>query len=137
DRIRSIRVDFFFSSRRRHTRWPRDWSSDVCSSDLGDASTLERTYAPLGGVPQRTRDEHTFAVTFNHLGGKSFDLGLAALLVITVAGQVAFSIRVSTLLEPARFIVRIEGFSGRFARLGRGSLDQAAISFVCLRGEAF
>src|SRR5439155_2810885 len=24
-----------FSSRRRHTRWPRDWSSDVCSSDLG------------------------------------------------------------------------------------------------------
>src|SRR5690625_1522811 len=27
---------FFFSSRRRHTRWPRDWSSDVCSSDLQD-----------------------------------------------------------------------------------------------------
>src|SRR5690625_4247924 len=25
---------FFSSSRRRHTRWPRDWSSDVCSSDL-------------------------------------------------------------------------------------------------------
>src|SRR5690625_584486 len=25
---------FCFSSRRRHTRWPRDWSSDVCSSDL-------------------------------------------------------------------------------------------------------
>src|SRR5207253_5732131 len=24
------------SSRRRHTRWPRDWSSDVCSSDLFD-----------------------------------------------------------------------------------------------------
>src|SRR5690625_7008630 len=27
-------VFLFFSSRRRHTRWPRDWSSDVCSSDL-------------------------------------------------------------------------------------------------------
>src|SRR6266508_4932125 len=27
-------VFFFLSSRRRHTRWPRDWSSDVCSSDL-------------------------------------------------------------------------------------------------------
>src|SRR5687768_2931918 len=26
---------FFFSSRRRHTRCSRDWSSDVCSSDLG------------------------------------------------------------------------------------------------------
>src|SRR5690349_21906215 len=28
---------FFFSSRRRHTRSLRDWSSDVCSSDLGPA----------------------------------------------------------------------------------------------------
>src|SRR5689334_24284116 len=27
-------VLFFFSSRRRHTRWNCDWSSDVCSSDL-------------------------------------------------------------------------------------------------------
>src|SRR5436305_1955809 len=29
---------FFFSSRRRHTRCGRDWSSDVCSSDLGEAN---------------------------------------------------------------------------------------------------
>src|SRR5690606_40042001 len=28
---------FFFSSRSRHTRFSRDWSSDVCSSDLYDA----------------------------------------------------------------------------------------------------
>src|SRR3712207_9291736 len=28
------RLVFFFSSRRRHTRYWRDWSSDVCSSDL-------------------------------------------------------------------------------------------------------
>src|SRR6267378_6266154 len=32
----TLRVpSFFFSSRRRHTRSLRDWSSDVCSSDLG------------------------------------------------------------------------------------------------------
>src|SRR6266511_1172481 len=30
----SIDGCFFFSSRRRHTRFSRDWSSDVCSSDL-------------------------------------------------------------------------------------------------------
>src|SRR5690554_7269463 len=29
-----VNVFFFFSSRRRHTRCGRDWSSDVCSSDL-------------------------------------------------------------------------------------------------------
>src|SRR5689334_24820744 len=31
---------FFFSSRRRHTRWNCDWSSDVCSSDLRAARAL-------------------------------------------------------------------------------------------------
>src|SRR2546422_3152778 len=33
-----IRFFFFFSSRRRHTRCSRDWSSDVCSSDLPGSS---------------------------------------------------------------------------------------------------
>src|SRR3989475_12113265 len=34
---------FFFSSRRRHTRFDCDWSSDVCSSDLGStARTVEK-----------------------------------------------------------------------------------------------
>src|SRR6266508_1621134 len=39
---------FFFSSRRRHTRWPRDWSSDVCSSDLScpGRASIESTLAP-------------------------------------------------------------------------------------------
>src|SRR5580765_8743948 len=32
---------FFFSSRRRHTRWTGDWSSDVCSSDLPAYSRSE------------------------------------------------------------------------------------------------
>src|SRR3712207_7737435 len=32
--LHSYLVFFFFSSRRRHTRYWRDWSSDVCSSDL-------------------------------------------------------------------------------------------------------
>src|SRR3712207_7343733 len=36
---------FFFSSRRRHTRYWRDWSSDVCSSDL--FITLEDLYSSI------------------------------------------------------------------------------------------
>src|SRR3712207_7996143 len=32
---------FFFSSRRRHTRYWRDWSSDVCSSDLKKGQTIK------------------------------------------------------------------------------------------------
>src|SRR5437879_8322898 len=33
---------FFFSSRRRHTRYIGDWSSDVCSSDLSSTPTLRK-----------------------------------------------------------------------------------------------
>src|SRR6266496_5706983 len=35
-----LRFFFFFSSRRRHTRSLRDWSSDVCSSDLAPGNPL-------------------------------------------------------------------------------------------------
>src|SRR5690606_40884518 len=37
---------FFFSSRRRHTRFSRDWSSDVCSSDLVPAGSEARLVEP-------------------------------------------------------------------------------------------
>src|SRR2546421_9611700 len=36
---------FFFSSRRRHTRSDRDWSSDVCSSDLATGVSSEKLTA--------------------------------------------------------------------------------------------
>src|SRR5690625_6265862 len=44
----------FVSSRRRHTRWPRDWSSDVCSSDLpkdpnDDKNVIVEIRAAAGG----------------------------------------------------------------------------------------
>src|SRR3712207_8673391 len=42
-------VYVFFSSRRRHTRYWRDWSSDVCSSDLAlVADHLQRLYDVSG-----------------------------------------------------------------------------------------
>src|SRR2546422_6871206 len=58
---------FFFSSRRRHTRCSRDWSSDVCSSDLANRSKCSGspasspdttlTLSPAGGrTNTRTND---------------------------------------------------------------------------------
>src|SRR5256886_12719078 len=49
---------FFFSSRRRHTRFDCDWSSDVCSSDLRSALGLSvfRVYCFLAD-PKRTVPE--------------------------------------------------------------------------------
>src|SRR5207253_10587561 len=53
---------FFFSSRRRHTRWPRDWSSDVCSSDLAPGARVDRLAAGElrnRRVERRARHAHT------------------------------------------------------------------------------
>src|SRR5437899_12579526 len=52
--------DFFFSSRRRHTRCLSDWSSDVCSSDLfaiADAMTDPHTRRLLGNPHALERSE--------------------------------------------------------------------------------
>src|SRR2546426_11498958 len=58
------RVFFFFSSRRRHTRLQGDWSSDVCSSDLGvmDTAKVERVYT-------------SYARVYDHIFGKIFHDG--------------------------------------------------------------
>src|SRR3989440_13082528 len=42
-------VLFFFSSRRRHTRSDRDWSSDVCSSDLQVIAACGPNFSVLSG----------------------------------------------------------------------------------------
>src|SRR5271163_2578913 len=45
---------FFFSSRRRHTRSDRDWSSDVCSSDLW-TGRRQRHFAEIGREAHKVR----------------------------------------------------------------------------------
>src|SRR3989440_3932337 len=55
---------FFFSSRRRHTRSDRDWSSDVCSSDLPLArDRLRRT---LSGTACPWSPDFPLRSTFRH-----------------------------------------------------------------------
>src|SRR3712207_7480594 len=51
---------FFFSSRRRHTRYWRDWSSDVCSSDLALAwlvEEMEQRYQDMRATGVRHIDD--------------------------------------------------------------------------------
>src|SRR5690554_7395796 len=45
---------FFFSSRRRHTRCGRDWSSDVCSSDLKVVLKISLPRSLTSGLPLNT-----------------------------------------------------------------------------------
>src|SRR5580692_8757679 len=49
---------FFFSSRRRHTRFDCDWSSDVCSSDL--FTQVKRKWIPSDGLSRYRRGLYTY-----------------------------------------------------------------------------
>src|SRR2546429_684499 len=68
---------FFFSSRRRHTRCSRDWSSDVCSSDLIAPATAQTA------ARQHTRCKHLAPTDLNRLAGRA-NRNLAAILCLTL-----------------------------------------------------
>src|SRR5206468_5154484 len=74
---------FFFSSRRRHTRSDRDWSSDVCSSDLHDIED-RMTALALQDVHRKLHAAEIFIVRKNTFeervpGQTGIDLGLDVL----------------------------------------------------------
>src|SRR3989449_9124599 len=81
---------FFFSSRRRHTRCSRDWSSDVCSSDLHRGShRVERrrvAVSPMDFTEQQI-ERYSRHIILPDVGGKGQKkLAAARVLVIGAGG---------------------------------------------------
>src|SRR5438445_12937768 len=66
---------FFFSSRRRHTRYWRDWSSDVCSSDLFNNYYNEPNQPAVSAAPGDTPDPSYDPKRANSLNGAVADPG--------------------------------------------------------------
>src|SRR5690606_40309240 len=58
---------FFFSSRRRHTRFSRDWSSDVCSSDLVAAGDKNITITSTHTTPYTSHNMRDCAASITWL----------------------------------------------------------------------
>src|SRR2546430_12640051 len=77
---------FFFSSRRRHTRFDCDWSSDVCSSDLLIPSMANQP-KDRHVLAAAVRAEAEIIVTYNK---KDFPAGALAPYSISAQGPSAF-----------------------------------------------
>src|SRR6266702_6946247 len=91
-------IFFFFSSRRRHTSWPRDWISDVCSSDLKDRAVT----AAIASIPEDawTTIRYPRAVFDDQLGQWVSDAEVAEIPFT------AFASKPKTRQVTARLIVR-------------------------------
>src|SRR5690625_5551737 len=80
-----------FSSRRRHTRWPRDWSSDVCSSDLSALA-----FVPLLQPEWRVPGWHWIAFSLTVVAAGVFALPVHAAAVRRLSrGLMTFQVGVS------------------------------------------
>src|SRR5207249_2394807 len=76
---------FFFSSRRRHTRSKRDWSSDVCSSDLRSVSATRCRLCARGCAKRNIGSCRTLCGSWRH------GLPTALLSVSDKTGLAAFA----------------------------------------------
>src|SRR5689334_25257427 len=67
-------LHFFFSGRRRHTRWNCDWSSDVCSSDLAFHVGEPETHGLGQRAQARQRRQRAGVVAEQHRRGVDHQL---------------------------------------------------------------
>src|SRR5947209_10502027 len=98
-----VRVGFFFSSRRRHTRYWRDWSSDVCSSDLISSPTITGTptgsaTTGTGNVVLATSPTITTPTLSGALGG-NLDLGTTNATLFEIANDTTTGTAVNKLAK--------------------------------------
>src|SRR6266568_2339288 len=106
-----LMIFFFFSSRRRHTRWNCDWSSDVCSSDLGTEAWVSARYPAtasstkgimlLGSVPSPPKKPKSSISTQSARGANATDNTLMAVSGTQATGLWAVGYQLSpTGLKP-------------------------------------
>src|SRR5690348_14459149 len=112
--------EFFFSSRRRHTRWTGDWSSDVCSSDL---LILLAAAAGLAWELVRRAERLRRLASIDRVTG--------------LQNRAFFDTRMSVELERARahghdlalVLLDVDGFRAFNERFGRAAGDAALRAF--------
>src|SRR5690625_2799609 len=119
---------FFFSSRRRHTSWPRDWSSDVCSSDLSpEAKRPELSHTP----PRSSVGDDPSIHTDRWRQG-----AVRSLLLVPVVAGLTPCLEVGRVEEePPVSLVILQVMDDRAVRCWRLAYEQPAAS-LCLAGVA-
>src|SRR5947209_19976036 len=111
--MHTLKYNFFFSSRRRHTSYWRDWSSDVCSSDLRLITLNVNGRQRRVEVPKQETLAWTLryklGLTGTKLGCDRAECGACTVLIDDVPH---YSCSALTHTVRARNIVTVEGLAG-------------------------
>src|SRR5690606_4455349 len=121
---------FFFSSRRRHTRFSRDWSSDVCSSDL--IYTLPRDGKAISGPSVRLAEICASSYGNLHVAARIVDVEERDVVAQGVAWDLEKNLRVT--VEVRR---RIVGRTGRRYSDDTITVTGNAAASIALRNAIF
>src|SRR5690606_28540455 len=124
-----------FSSRRRHTRFSRDWSSDVCSSDLVQSPSLEPAAMYVGAIVGILSATVLFV---NSFPDHDADRSKGRRTLVIVLGK-----KTATALYPAFMVAAYAmivvgiffGFTKFYSLIGLASIPFAIKSVVLLRKD--
>src|SRR5688572_30860536 len=105
---------FFFSSRRRHTRFDCDWSSDVCSSDVGGGASREQVTAAFKII---LSDPNVKGILVNIFGG--------IMQCDIIATGIVEAVKATGLKLP--LVVRLEGNN---VELGKKILRESGLPII-------
>src|SRR6266496_3734862 len=110
---------FFFSSRRRHTRSLRDWSSDVCSSDLKARGMIREAWSRHGVRNFALDSAEELAKILQEIGvtGVSGELGLVVRLALP-KGPAVLDLSGKFGADPETAVGLLRAARGKAARLG-------------------
>src|SRR5207302_3301085 len=118
---------FFFSSRRRHTRFSRDWSSDVCSSDLQRRTGVPEAIITGTGAIEG-RGTVVGAMEFGFLGGS---MGAVVGEKVARSAERAGEDRKSVVLFSASGGARMQGGALSLMQLAKTSVAGGLPSEPC------
>src|SRR5215203_3944121 len=145
---------FFFSSRRRHTRYWRDWSSDVCSSDLAAGYgkvalafafiQMLGVLADVGLLTVVVREISRDPASTDRLVGNALVLRLVlslALLALAALASLTLSwdtqVRVAVLIAGVPFVLGLVNSALVAVLQARLRMDRAAVADVIGRAASF
>src|SRR6266700_4258313 len=115
---------FFFSRRRRHTRFSRDWSSDVCSSDLDEG---RHAWAEAADARGPDEDHLDWPRPLPQIGGS---LGLEALFLAPIGVALGRDVD-----EAQRELLRALDLAGEENEARAGAEDRASGIVELLQGR--